>query len=107
MKAESALVGAYGAVELDAVAEVDLYLALVVDPGDAEDDDALGLDEAFDEAGFFKFGMLVVDVLYGHEYFVYGLEVFLLSGVSGLETAHYFVDLHIGIDFLVCYYIQI
>ena len=46
VKAQAALVGSNGRVELDAVAAVDLNLTLVVDPGNTEHDDALGLDEA-------------------------------------------------------------
>ena len=42
MESQAALVGAQGGVELDAVAAVDLGLALVVLPDDAELDDALG-----------------------------------------------------------------
>jgi hypothetical protein len=38
-----------GAV-LDAVAAIDLHLALVVHPGHAEHDDALGLDQALQQA---------------------------------------------------------
>lgn len=41
VEAETALVGAQRRVELDAVAAVDLELALVVLPDDAELDDAL------------------------------------------------------------------
>ena len=46
VKAQAALVGSNGRVELDAVAAIDLDLALVVDPGNTEHDDALGLDKA-------------------------------------------------------------
>ena len=46
VKAQAALVGSNGRVELDAVTAVDLDLALVVDPGNTEHDDALGLDKA-------------------------------------------------------------
>lgn len=42
VEAQAALVGAQRGVELDAVAAVDLEVALVVLPGDAELDDALG-----------------------------------------------------------------
>ena len=42
MEAKTALVGAKRGVELDAVAAVDTELAVVVFPGDAELDDALG-----------------------------------------------------------------
>ncbi len=42
MQAQAALVGAEGRVELDAVAAVDLEVAGIVLPHDAELDDALG-----------------------------------------------------------------
>ena len=49
MEAQPALVRADGAVHLDAEAAVDLDVALVVDPRHAEHDDALGLDDAFEQ----------------------------------------------------------
>ena len=63
MEAQSALVRADGAVELHAIANVHLHLALVVNPRHAERGDALWLHDALDNLGFFKLGMLVVDVL--------------------------------------------
>jgi hypothetical protein len=45
VEAQAALVGTDGAVHLDAEAAVDLDFALVVHPGHAEHDDALGLDD--------------------------------------------------------------
>ena len=65
MEAQTALVRANGAVELHAVADVHLYFALVVYPGHTEHDDTLGLDDALDNLGLFKFWMLVVHVLDG------------------------------------------
>ena len=59
MEAQAALVRADGAVELDAVAAVDLHLALIIDPGHTEADDALGLDQTLDQAGFFVLGVLL------------------------------------------------
>ena len=49
VEAQPALVGADGAVHLDPEAAVDLDLALVVHPGDAEHDHALGLDDALED----------------------------------------------------------
>ena len=49
MEAQSALVGADGAVHLDAESAIDLDVALVVEPRNAEHDDALGLDNAFEQ----------------------------------------------------------
>ena len=64
MEAETSLVGAYGAVELHAVAYVDVYLALVVGPWHAERDDTLWLYEPLYEPCILKLRMLVVDISY-------------------------------------------
>ena len=94
VEADAALVRADGVVELYAVAYVVLYFALVVDPCHAEGDDAVGLDHALDDFVALEFGMLIVDVLYGHEHLFYGLKIFLLAGVLGLEVGHDFVNIH-------------
>ena len=65
MEAQAALVGANGAVELHAVADVDMHLALVVSPRYAERDDAFRLYDAFNQLDFLELGMLVVDILDG------------------------------------------
>ena len=49
MEAETSLVWADGRIELHAIAEVHLRLAAVIYPRHAEDDDAFGFDEAFEE----------------------------------------------------------
>ena len=49
MEAQSALVGADGAVHLDAETAVDLNVALIVEPRHAEHEDALGLDNSFEQ----------------------------------------------------------
>ena len=43
METHAALVRANGVVELHAIAEVDVYLSVIVGPGHAEGDDAVGL----------------------------------------------------------------
>ena len=50
VEAHAALVGADGRAVLDAVAAVDLHLAVVVHPGRRGTDDALGLDQAVQQA---------------------------------------------------------
>jgi hypothetical protein len=50
VEADAALVGADGRGVLDAVAAIDLHLTMVVDPRDAEHDDALGFDQAVEQA---------------------------------------------------------
>ena len=60
---QSALVWANGAIELHTVANVHLYLTLVIDPGHTEGDDTFGLNDTLDDLGLLKFRMLVVNVL--------------------------------------------
>ena len=73
MEPQSALVRAYGAVELHAVADVHLYLAVVVYPWHAEFMHALGLYDALNNLGFLKLRMLIVDILNRDENFFHSL----------------------------------
>ena len=57
MEAKPALIRTDGAVELYAVALIDMYPSLVVDPRNAENDGALRFDKTFEESCFFVFGM--------------------------------------------------
>ena len=50
MQAQAAFVRADGAVELHAIAAIDLHLTVVVDPRNAEHDDALGLDHTLEQS---------------------------------------------------------
>ena len=65
VEAQAALVGADGAVELNAIATVDLNFAVVIDPRHAELDDALGLDDALKNRSFLVLGMSIDDRLQG------------------------------------------
>ena len=91
VKAQAALVGSNGRVELDAVAAVDLNLALVVDPGDTEHNDALGLDEALKQGGLLVLGMGVERRLDGAEDLGRGLDELRLLGIAGLELFENFL----------------
>ena len=82
MQAQAALVGADGAVELHAVAAVDLHLAVVVDPRHAEQHGALGLDDALDDAVLFQLRPRLNDGLQALEYLFDRLQKFLLLGVA-------------------------
>ena len=88
MEAQAALVRADGAVELHAVAEVHLHLALVIDPWHAEGDDALGLHKALDELGLLELGVLVINVFDTHEHLAHGLQVLFLPWMFGLQVGH-------------------
>ena len=94
MEAETALVRAERGVELHTVAQVRADLALVVDPGDAEGEDAVGLHEALDDLSLLELGVLVVDVLDGLEDLADSLEVLLLPGVLGLQLSNDLSDFH-------------
>ncbi len=51
MEAQAALVGADGAVHLDAEAAIDLDIALVIEPRHTEHNEALGLGDALQDFG--------------------------------------------------------
>ena len=83
METQAALVGADCVVELDAVPEVDLDIALVIDPDHLEGEDTVRLHD-------------VVSLLYRHENFAHGLQVFAFAGVLALKFRHQFVYVHIA-----------
>ena len=86
MEAQAALVGADGAVELDAVAAVDLHLALIVHPGHTEGDDPLGLDQALDQAGLLILGVLFHQGLDALQHLPHSLQELRLVGVALGQT---------------------
>jgi len=73
MEAQTALVRTDGTVELHTVADVHLYLALVVDPGHTEGDDALRFHDALHDFCLLKLRMLVIYVFDRLQYFTYSL----------------------------------
>ena len=82
MQAQAALVGAYRGVELHAEAAVDLDLAAVVHPGDAELHEAFRLDYAVEDSGVDQILTSVGDGGEGFEHFADGLEELFFSGVT-------------------------
>ena len=103
VEAQTALVGADRGVELHTVATVDLNLAVVIDPGNAEDDDALGLDEALHEAGFFPLGVLVDDMLEALKDFINGLKELGLVGMILLKVCEDAVQIGVVNHFLTSF----
>jgi len=91
MEADAALVGADGHAVLHAVAAVDLDVAMVVDPGDPEDHDPLGLDQAVEQAVLGVLGMLGDERPQALHDFGHGLQVLGLSGIALGGTAKEFV----------------
>ena len=73
VEAQSALVRADGAIELYAVTDVHLYLALVVNPGHAEGRDAFRLHDALYDLCLFELGMLVVHIFNAFQHLSYCL----------------------------------
>ncbi len=94
METQTALVGADGVVELEAVAGIDLHVALVVDPYHLEREAAVGFHDPLRNAVGFEFGVLVVGLLDGHQYFAHGLQIFAFAGVLPFEFGHQIVDIH-------------
>ena len=54
----------------------------VVDPGDAEHDDALGFDEALEQARLLVSGLAIDDGSDGGQHLVGGLDEFRLIGIT-------------------------
>ena len=73
METQTALVRTDGTVELNAVADVHLYLALVIDPGHTESGDALWFYDALHDFSLLKLRMLIVHVLDRFKHFAYSL----------------------------------
>ena len=94
MEAYAALVGANGVVELYAIAQIGLHLAFVVHPSDTEGENAVWLNQSLYDFCLFKFGVLVVDFLYGNQHFLYGLQIFHFAGVLCLERCHNLINFH-------------
>ena len=82
MEAKAALVRSDGGVELYAVAAVYMGNAVVIDPGNAEHDHALGLYETLDKAGLFPLGVLVNYELQALKYFADCLKELGLVGIA-------------------------
>ena len=82
MEAQAALVGADGAVELHAVAAVHLDLALIIDPGHTEADDALRLHQTLDQAGLLVLGVLFHHGLDALQHLTHSLQEFRLVGIA-------------------------
>ena len=97
VETDAALVGADGAVHLDAVAAVDLDFAFVVEPRHAEDDDALGLCDAFQHLHLLqdRAGDDVRCQRFGH--LADGLVELRFTGIAGDEPGHEIFDVLSGL----------
>ena len=86
MEAQAALVGADGAVELHTVAAVHLNLALIVNPGYTEGDDALRLDQTLDQSGLLVLGVLLHNGLDALQNLAHSLQELRLVGIALFQT---------------------
>ena len=85
MQAQAALVGTDGAVELDAIAAVDLDLTLVVQPGHAKHELALRLHDPFEDLVLLVLWVAVQTRLQRLEHLSHSLVELRLPGVSLLH----------------------
>ena len=88
VEAETALVGTDGVVELDAESALDVDLALVVLPGDAEDEDPVGLDHPLEDLLLLVLGMLLEAGGQGVHDLLDGLVELRLRGMFALDVVH-------------------
>ncbi|MCY1180183.1 hypothetical protein D9M73_206130 [compost metagenome] len=92
MEAQPALVRANGTAHLNAVTAVDLHLALVVDPGDAEQYGAPGLDHALEDAGLQVVGVGFKEWPQGAQHLFHRLVEFRLAWVTLLQAREEIID---------------
>src|SRR5260370_511233 len=86
MEAQSALVGADGAVHLDAEAAIDLHFTRVIEPGHAEHKDSFGLRDTFQNLGFAILGVAFQHGPQGLEHFEDSLVEFRRGWVFGFDA---------------------
>ena len=98
VKADAALVGAKSRVVLNAVAAVDMPHVIVVLPGHAELDDALGLDHPLQQGGLLVLGMGVDHGLQGAEDLLDGLQELGLVGILRLGLGQNSLDVLVHDD---------
>ena len=84
MEAKAALVGADRGVVLNTETAVHVHFAAVVNPGNTEFNDTLGLNKTLDQCGLFPFGMFVDDKFQRFKDFTDCLQKFRFMGVAFL-----------------------
>ena len=85
MEAQSAFVGANGAVHLHAVAAVDLDFPMAVGPGNTEYDDSLRLGHAFENLGLLVLQVLLDERPHRFGHLGHRLMKFGFNGITLLE----------------------
>ena len=101
MEAQAALIGADGAVKLDAVALVDMDFALVVGPRNLEENDPFRDDHSFENFFLFVYGVGVENRRQRRQNLFSCLEKFLFPGLFGFEVFENFLHIlaHLNIPF--------
>ena len=94
METQTALVGTDSVIELDTIAGINLNIALVVYPSHLESELTIGLNDTLSDTVSLEFGVLIVDLFYGHQYLTYGLKILFLTGMTEFEIRHKFVYIH-------------
>ena len=94
VETQTALVRADRAVELNAITEVGLHFARIVNPRHTEREDPVRLDHPLDDLCLLEFRMLVVHFLDGVEDLADSLEILALTGVLPLKVRHNFSYFH-------------
>ena len=95
MESDATLVGAYRIAELHTVAQIDMYLTVVILPWYSETNDAVGFHQPFYQTYPFKLGVLIVNTLNGKQYFPHGLQILGFTGMLGLKLLKNQFRLHI------------
>ena len=101
METQTALIGADCVIELEAVACIHLHLTLVINPHYLEGKTTVGLYDTLCDACCLELGVLVIDLLYGHENLAYRLQILTLAGVLALQLGHQFLYVHCLLVFIV------
>lgn len=101
MEAAAALVGADRGVKLYTVAAVYMGNAVVVNPGNAEHDNALRLDKALKEACLLPLGVLVNDELEALKYFTDSLKKLGLVRIALLYGIVYTLEIFVCNHFVL------
>ena len=94
MEAQATFVRANGIVVLDAVPHVSLYVALVINPVDAELNDAIGDAQPLNKIGAVELRVFVVLFLDRSEHLAHGLDILGLVGKTLLQASYYFCCFH-------------
>ena len=94
VETQATLIRANGTIKLDAIAKIDLYLALIVNPGHTECRNTLGFYDTFHNLCLLEFGVLVVHVLNGFQHLAHCLQELYFTWMFTLQILHNFLNFH-------------